>query len=157
MGRAGRYDQALNALDEALRLAPDSVAAQRARGVVQQNRALSGAQSLAFEPAAAEALGAGQAALGTDDPEAAEEAFDRAAEAQGEAQTDSAEGGVIAFYQGYARQLRNDLRGAVDATKRRSQGCRRALRSLTTQASPTSVGTARQGGRLPYAGRRRRS
>ncbi len=114
LGRAGRFDQALNALDEALRLVPDSAAIQNARGVVQQNQELSGAQSLAFEPAAAEALGAGQSALAAGDAAAAEAAFDRAAEAQGDA-PESAEGGVIAFYQGYARQSQDDLRGATQS------------------------------------------
>ena len=113
LGRAGRFDQALNALDEALRLAPDAAAVKNARDVVQQNQELSGAQSLEFEPAAAEALGAGQSALTAGDAAAAEAAFDRAAEAQGDA-PESAEGGVLAFYQGYARQLQNDLRGAVE-------------------------------------------
>ncbi len=113
LGRAGRFDQALNALDEALRLVPDSAAIRNAREVVQQNQELSGAQSLEFEPAAAEALGAGQSALSAGDAAAAEAAFGRAAEAQGDA-PESAEGGVIAFYQGYARQSQNDLRGAVE-------------------------------------------
>ena len=110
LSRAGRYDQALSALDEALRLAPTSAAAQDARQAVQQNQELSGAPSLAFKPAAAEALQAGQSALAEDDPEAAEREFSRAAEIQ----SGGAEGGVIAFYEGYARQLQDDLRGAVE-------------------------------------------
>lgn len=112
LGRVGRFDQALNALDEALRLAPESASAQNARRLVEQNQQLTGAQRLAFDPNAAAVFGAGLSALEASELTAAQREFDRALELQSNA-GNGAEGGLIAFYQGYVRQLQGDLRGAV--------------------------------------------
>lgn len=114
LGGAGRFDQALNALDEALRLAPDSESAQNARRLVEQNQRLTGAERLAFDPNVAAVFGAGLSALQANDLEAAQREFDRAFELQGEAaEATGPEAGTLAFYQGYTRQLQGDLRGAV--------------------------------------------
>lgn len=107
LGRAGRYSQALNALDEALRLNPEDREAAQARRFVVQNRQLSGATEVELGSEAAAALEAGVSALQEGDIEAAQTRFDRAAELS--------PGGLPSFYQGYARQLRGDLRGAVSA------------------------------------------
>jgi len=105
LGRAGEFNRALNALDEALRLQPGFAQAERAKRLIEQNRALTGGERVALEPGAEEAFRAGLSALEANDLEAAQRAFDRAFELQ--------ETGLIAFYQGYVRQLQGDLRGAV--------------------------------------------
>lgn len=110
LGRAGQYSQALNALDEALRLDPDDQAAAQARRFVEQNRGLADATAVELSGEASAALQEGLTALEAGDLEAAQASFDRAAEA--------APGGLPSFYQGYARQLRGDLRGAVSAYER---------------------------------------
>jgi tetratricopeptide (TPR) repeat protein len=119
LGGMGRFDQALNALDEALRLAPGSSDAQNARRLVEQNQNLSGSERLAFDPDVAAVFGAGLSALQADELQTAQREFDRAAELQAEtAGAGGAETGTLAFYQGYARQLQGDLRGAVDHYER---------------------------------------
>lgn len=123
LGGAGRFDQALNALDEALRLAPTSQDAQNARRLVEQNQRLTGAERLAFDPDVAAVFGAGLSALQADELAAAQREFDRAAELQADVADEAgAEAGTIAFYQGYARQLQGDLRGAVEHYERALEG-----------------------------------
>ena len=105
LGRAGRYDQALNALDEALRLEPELEGAQQARQLITQNQALTKGEPIDLEPEAATLFNDGLAALEADDVATAEQNFSQALEVQND--------GLLAFYQGYARQLQGDLRNAV--------------------------------------------
>ncbi len=105
LGRAGRYDQALNALDEALTLDPELEGAQQARQLIAQNRTLTQGEPIDLEPEAASLFSAGLSALEADEADTAEQNFTRALELQNS--------GLVAFYQGYARQLQGDLRNAV--------------------------------------------
>ena len=105
LGRAGRYDQALNALDEALVLDPNLTQAQEARQIIAQNQALTQGEPIELEPEAASLFSTGLAALEADDASAAEQSFTQALELQNS--------GLLAFYQGYARQLQGDLRDAA--------------------------------------------
>ncbi len=107
LGRAGRFDQALNALDEALRLEPDNAQAQQARRFLSQNEQLASGSSTELEAEAARALQAGISALEAGDNAQAKLDFDRAAELQPT--------GLTNFYKGYIRQVEGDLRGAVSA------------------------------------------
>ncbi|CAA9588633.1 MAG: hypothetical protein AVDCRST_MAG86-4166 [uncultured Truepera sp.] len=107
LGRVGEFDRALSALDEALRLNPDDRQAARARRFVAQNQQLAGATRVDLPPEAQTALQEGITALEADDFKTAQTRFDRAAEIS--------PGGLPSFYQGYARQLQGDLRGAVSA------------------------------------------
>ena len=105
LGQAGRYDQALNALDEALALEPDLEQAQRAKQLITQNQVLTQGESVDLEPEAATLFNSGLSALGAGEIAAAQGDFDRALEIQNS--------GLLFFYQGYTRQLQGDLRDAV--------------------------------------------
>ncbi len=113
LGRAGRYDQALNALDEALSLDPELAQAQRARQLIAQNQALTQGEPIDLEGEAASLFSAGLAALGAENAAAAEQNFTQALELQNS--------GLLAFYQGYARQLQGDLRNAVTSYEQASE------------------------------------
>lgn len=107
LGRSGDYDGAVAALDEALRINPDNREAEQTRAFVVQTQTL--AEAVAEPPTgeAAAALRDGLTALETGALGTAQTAFDRAA--------GLAPGGLPSFYQGYTRQRRGDLRGAVEA------------------------------------------
>ena len=93
LGRAGRYDQALNALDEALAIDPNLAQAEQARAIITQNQALTQGQTINLEPEAASLFSSGLSALEAGEVSAAQTDFDRALEVQNS--------GILAFYQGY--------------------------------------------------------
>lgn len=107
LSRTGSYDQALNALDEALRLNPEDRQAAQTRRFVAQTQQLAAGASTTLSGEAESALQEGLTALERGDADAAQTAFDRAAELS--------PGGLPSFYQGYTRQLRGNLRSAVTA------------------------------------------
>lgn len=114
LGRAGRFNQALNALDEALRLEPENAQAQQARNFLSQNEQLASGSQTELSADAARALQEGISALEAGDNETAQTNFDRAAELQ--------PAGLTNFYKGYIRQIQGDLRGAVSAYEEALQG-----------------------------------
>lgn len=120
LGRAGRYDQALNTLDRAVQVNPANEQAERARNVIEQNRNLTGNQRIPLSQEAATAFEAGLSALERGQFNEALREFDRARGIQDQ--------GLIAFYQGYAQQLLGDTRSAVDAYER-------ALQDLASSAT----------------------
>lgn len=107
LGRAGRFDQALNALDEALRLNPEDQQAAQAREFLEQNQQLVSGSQTELGAEAAAALQEGISALEAGDNQTAQTAFDRAVSLQ--------PSGLTNFYQAFTRQIQGDLRGAVDA------------------------------------------
>ncbi|MEM6429678.1 MAG: tetratricopeptide repeat protein [Deinococcota bacterium] len=113
LGRAGRYDQALNSLDRALQLNPANEQASRARSVIEQNRNLTGNQAVSLSSDAATAFEAGLSALESGQFSEAMREFDRARSLQDQ--------GLIAFYQGYTKQLLGDTSGAVPDYERALQ------------------------------------
>ncbi|MEM7737631.1 MAG: tetratricopeptide repeat protein [Deinococcota bacterium] len=113
LGRAGRYDQALNSLDRALQLNPANEQAGRARSVIEQNRNLTGNQAVSLNTEAATAFEAGLSALEGGQFNEAMREFDRARSVQDQ--------GLIAFYQGYTKQLLGDTSGAVSDYERALQ------------------------------------
>ena len=114
LGRAGRYDQALNALDEALALDPNLTQAQQARRLITQNQALTQGEPIDLEPEAATLFSTGLSALEAGELDTAQQNFDRALEVQNS--------GLLAFYQGYTRQLQGDLRNAVTSYEQALEG-----------------------------------
>jgi tetratricopeptide (TPR) repeat protein len=113
LGRAGRYDQALNSLDRAIQLNPANEQASRARSVIEQNRNLTGNQAVSLNTEAATAFEAGLSALEGGQFNEAMREFDRARSLQDQ--------GLIAFYQGYTKQLLGDTSGAVPDYERALQ------------------------------------
>ena len=107
LGRSGDYDGALQALEQALELNPDNLEAEQTRAFVSQTQLLVEAVTDVPTGGAGTALREGLTALETGALDAAQTAFDRAAEL--------APGGLPSFYQGFIRQRRGDLRGAVEA------------------------------------------
>lgn len=107
LGRAGRFNQALNALDEALRLEPDNTQAQQTRRFLSQNEQLASGSETELGTDAARALQEGISALEAGDNVKAQADFDSAADLQPT--------GLTNFYRGYIRQIQGDLRGAVSA------------------------------------------
>lgn len=110
LGRSGRYDQALNALDRALELEPDFEQARRAQNVIAQNRNLTGGDQIALAESAGQFFEAGLAALEAGNYPEAVAQFSQARQ-----QDDS---GVVAFYQAYAQQLSGDIRQAAEGYER---------------------------------------
>ncbi|HEX7021346.1 MAG TPA: tetratricopeptide repeat protein [Trueperaceae bacterium] len=110
LGRLGRYDQALNALDQALALDPKLALAKQAKDLISQQQNLTGGQAVALEGEAAAAFQRGLASLEQGDARNALMQFSHALDLQ--------DNGLIAFYKGYALQLTGDLRGAVKAYQR---------------------------------------
>ena len=107
LGRTGAYDEALTALDEALKLEPGNQQALQTRQFVAQTQRLAEGSDTPLGGEAATLVQEGRTALERSDAAAAQAAFDRAAELS--------PGGLPSFYQGYTRQLSGDLRGAVAA------------------------------------------
>lgn len=107
LGRSGDYEGALQALEQALELNPDNLEAEQTRAFVSQTQLLVEAVTEPPTGEAGTALREGLTALETGALDAAQTAFDRAAEL--------APGGLPSFYQGFIRQRRGDLRGAVEA------------------------------------------
>ena len=109
LGRAGRYDQALNALDRALELDPDNAQAAGAQSAVEQQRSLTGGQRLAYSGETATAVNEGLSAVEAGNFAEAATAFGRASELIGETSND----GFIPFYEAYALQRTNRVREAI--------------------------------------------
>ena len=107
LGRTGAYDEALAALDEALKLEPDNRQAAQTRQFIAQTQRLAEGSDTPLSGEAKTAVQEGLTALERSDAAAAQAAFDRAAELS--------PAGLPSFYQGYTRQLGGDLRGAVKA------------------------------------------
>ena len=107
LGRTGAYDQALNALDEALKLDPQNRQAAQTREFVAQVQKLTAGADTTLGTEANSALQTGLTALERGNGAAAQSAFDKAAKLS--------PSGLPSFYQGYTRQLSGDLRGAVKA------------------------------------------
>lgn len=102
--RLGRLDEGEQALRRALEVDPDQQLAQRSLDLADQQRQLTGGD-VSFEEEAGVAFQQGLYALDVNDFSAAVAAFGRSRAVQ--------ETGLGAFYQGYARQLAGDTRGAV--------------------------------------------
>ncbi len=109
LGRAGRYDQALNALDRALELEPNNAQATAARSAVEQQRSLTGGQRLAYSGETATAVNEGLSAVEAGNFAEAATAFGRARNLEGENSND----GFIPFYEAYALQRTNRVREAI--------------------------------------------
>ncbi|MEX2535783.1 MAG: tetratricopeptide repeat protein [Trueperaceae bacterium] len=105
LGRTGRIDEGLEALDRALELDPQNQDAVRAEALLEQQRRIVGEAAISFEGKAATAFEQGLYALETDDPQAAAQSFARAHELSGH--------GLAAFYQGYALQRSGSVRDSV--------------------------------------------
>lgn len=113
LGRSGRFDQALNALDQAIALDPNDEAARAAKASIKQNRSLTGGTEVALQPEAGASFQRGITTLQAGDFEAAASEFARARELQ--------DSGLIAFYQGYALQRSGLTREALPNYERALQ------------------------------------
>ncbi len=102
--RLGRLDEGEQALQRALELDPEDELAARSLELLREQRELTGGD-VSFTEEAGVAFQQGLYALDVNDFEGAVEAFGRSREAQ--------ETGLAAFYQGYARQLTGNPRGAM--------------------------------------------
>lgn len=107
LGRIGRMDAALEALDRALAVDPDSEAASRARTLIEQRQRIVGEDVISFEGEAATSFEQGLSALEAGSPAEAASAFSRAYELS--------EHPLAAFYRGYALQLNGSIREALPA------------------------------------------
>ncbi|MFO8151031.1 MAG: tetratricopeptide repeat protein [Trueperaceae bacterium] len=117
LGRIGRTDEGTAMLEDVVRSAgePDADArtreagalAERALAVLADQRQVSGADAVALSPDASTAFEQGLFALENDDMVTARDAFVRARGFD--------DAGLLAFYEGYARQVLGDPRGAIDA------------------------------------------
>ena len=117
LGRIGRADEATAMLDDVARsaAAPEADArtleagmlAERAMAVLADQRQISGADAIALTPDASTAFEQGLFALENGDMETARDAFVRARGFD--------DAGLLAFYEGYARQVLGDPRGAIGA------------------------------------------
>ncbi|MDQ3460119.1 MAG: tetratricopeptide repeat protein, partial [Deinococcota bacterium] len=112
-GRAGRYSQALDALDRAIALEPDNDDVRRARSVVEQAMSITQGQEVELSGEARAPFEAGLAALEGGDMGRAASEFARARGAE--------DSGVAAFYHGFALQLSGQPRQAVAAYERAQQ------------------------------------
>ncbi len=110
LGRSGRYEQALNSLDQALALNPESSSAQGAKAAIEQQRELTKNQAIELNQDAAVAFEAGLSALGNGELEQAAQNFAQASELQ--------DNSLIAFYQGYALQRSGQIRAALPLYER---------------------------------------
>ena len=109
LGRAGRYDQALNALDRALSIEPENAQARSARSAVEQQRSLTGGERLAYSGDTAVAVNEGLSAVEAGDFAAAADAFGRARASLGEGSGD----GFLSFYEAYSLQRTDRVREAI--------------------------------------------
>jgi len=117
LGRIGRADEASAALEEVVRSAgaPGADArtleagalAERALAVLADQRRVSGSAAVALAPDASTAFEQGLFALENGDMVTARDAFVRARGFD--------DAGLLAFYEGYARQVLGDPRGAIRA------------------------------------------
>lgn len=107
LGRSGDTSQALNTLDEVLRLEPQNQQAQKLKAFFNQQSALLSASRARLEPEARDALAKGLKALDADNLSDAAAYFDQAVKASPT--------GLTYFYQGYARQQSGALQAAADA------------------------------------------
>lgn len=108
LGRVGRIDEARGVLEAVLAESPDSGLTRRALNVLEQHERIVGDDdALALEGEAAVAFEQGLSALEIGDWVRAADGFGRAREL--------ADDGLLAFYQGYARQRAGDSRGAIEA------------------------------------------
>ena len=113
LGRLGRYEEAVTALDQALALNPNLSEAAAAKSLLEQEEQVTaGGERVQVElsPAAASAFAEGRDALTNEDYDGAIASFNRAREAQDE--------GLIAFYQGLAYYSANRSREAVEPYQR---------------------------------------
>lgn len=117
LGRIGRADEAVAMLEEVVQSAAAPAAdartteagalAQRALAVLADQRQVAGADAVALSPEASTAFEQGLFALENGDMLAARDAFVRARALD--------DAGLLAFYEGYARQVLGDPRGATVA------------------------------------------
>ncbi len=107
LGRVGRLDEARATLQAVVDEAPNAALAARALALLDEQGRLAGGASLALEGEAATAFEQGLGALETAE-------YARAAEAFARART-FGDAGLLAFYEGYARQRAGDPRGAIAA------------------------------------------
>ncbi|MBA2666168.1 MAG: tetratricopeptide repeat protein [Trueperaceae bacterium] len=107
LGRVGRLDEAKRVLEEVVAEDAENEAALRALDVLEEQRLVTGDADLALEGDAAIAFEQGLYALEVGEYAAAAEAFARARSLQ--------DAGLLAFYEGFARQNHGDVRGAITA------------------------------------------
>lgn len=107
LGRVGRIDEARTTLEAVLAEAPGTALAARALALLEEQRRIVGDADLALEGEAAIAFEQGLGALEAADYPRAADAFSRARE--------GGDAGLLAFYEGYARQRAGDPRGAIAA------------------------------------------
>jgi len=117
LGRIGRADEASTMLEEVVRsaAAPGADArtleagdlAERALAVLADQRRVAGSDAVALSPEASTAFEQGLFALENGDLLTARDAFVRARGVD--------DAGLLAFYEGYARQVLGDPRGAIGA------------------------------------------
>lgn len=107
LGRVGRLDEARSTLSAVLEDAPDAALAARALALLEEQGRLVDGADLALEGEAATAFEQGLGALETAE-------YARAADAFARART-FGDAGLLAFYEGYARQRAGDPRGAIEA------------------------------------------
>lgn len=105
LGRAGRIEEAFDALDRALELDPESGEAARARSLLEQQSRITEGEGISFEGEAATAFERGLYLLETGEPEAAAARFEEAYSLSDQP--------LAAFYQGYALQLAGQPRAAL--------------------------------------------
>jgi tetratricopeptide (TPR) repeat protein len=107
LGRVGRVDEAQATLRAVLEDAPDAALAARALALLEEQGRIADGADLALEGEAATAFEQGLGALETAE-------YVRAADAFARART-FGDAGLLAFYEGYARQRAGDPRGAIAA------------------------------------------
>ncbi len=107
LGRVGRLDEARATLQAVLDEVPGAALAGRALALLDEQGRLADGADLALEGEAATAFEQGLGALETGEYVRAAEAFARAREL--------GDAGLLAFYEGYARQRAGDPRGAIVA------------------------------------------
>ena len=113
LGRLGRYEEAVTALDQALTLNPELSEAAAARSLLEQEEQVTGGGErvqVELSSAAASAFAEGRDDFASEDYDGAIAAFNRAREAQDE--------GLIAFYQGLAYYFAGRSREAVEPYQR---------------------------------------
>jgi tetratricopeptide (TPR) repeat protein len=107
LGRVGRIDEAMTTLRAVIDEDPGAEVAVRALTVLEEQRRVAGDDALRLEGEAAVAFEQGLYALETGDFASAAASFAQARSLQ--------EAGLLAFYEGFARQRQGDSRGAIAA------------------------------------------
>ncbi len=105
LGRSGRYQQALTALDQALAANPNQSMALQAKAQVEQQLQLSGGQQISMSTEASNLFSQGQNALSSRDFLLAADLF-----SQARALDDN---GLLGFYEGFANYFANRPRQAI--------------------------------------------